>query len=141
MTITLNDIKKLCKDKNLSFRAAGLFGVSKNDSGKCDCFIETEDELYAVKFISLGGGASHVYFNNAGGGYISVKGEKGSRDYMWVKPDFEAKSGGRPTVPVLLLDSDVSAIEKAKNSATTVTSGATVFGCKVYTPSAFVKLF
>lgn len=141
MTITLSDIKKLCKEKGISFRAAGLFGVSKNDSGKCDLFIETADKFYAVKLITLGSGARYVHLNNIGGGYISVKREKTAEDFMWVMPNFDSKKSDKPTEKVLLLDSDVHVTLKEKNSATTVTSGAAAFGCKVYCPSAFVKLF
>ena len=141
MTITLSDIKKLCKEKGLSFRAAGLFGVSKNDSGRCDFFIETADKFYAVKLITLGGGARYVHLNNVGGGYVSVKGDNGTDDFMWVMPNFDAKKSEKPLEKVLLLDSDVHVTLKEKNSATTVTSGAVAFGCKVYGPSAFVKLF
>ena len=140
MTITLSDIKKLCKEKGISFRAASLFGVSKNDSGKFDCYIEGNDCVYAVKFITLFSGATHACFNNVGGGYISAKGASSAEDYMWV-PLMAAKADGKTVVPVLLLDRDVIVTARAKNSATTVTAGATVFGCKVYTPSTFVKLF
>ena len=52
---------------------------------------------------------------------------------------FAAKAAGE-TVNVILLSKDVAATEISKNAATTVTNGATVFGCKVYTPSAFAKL-
>ena len=141
MTITLNDIKKLCKDKGHSFRAASLFGVSKNDSGKCDFYIETADRFYAVKFITLGSDARYVHLNNVGGGYVSVKGEKKTDEFMWVMPDFDAKKSDKPTEKVLLLSSDVHVTLKEKNSAVTVTSGASAFGCKVYSPSAFIKLF
>lgn len=141
MTITLSDIKKLCKEKGISFRAASLFGVSKNDSGRCDFYIETADKFYAVKFITLGSGARYVHLNNVGGGYVSVKGENATDDFVWVEPDFNAKKSEKPTEKVLLLDSDVHVTLKEKNSATTVTSGASAFGCKVYCPSAFVKLF
>ena len=81
MTITLGDIKKICKEKGIAFRAGSLFGVSKNDSGKCDCFIDTADKSYAVKIISVGADARYVYFNNIGGGYISVKGVHGTEDF------------------------------------------------------------
>lgn len=138
MTITLGDIKKICKEKGIAFRAGSLFGVSKNDSGKCDCFIDTADKSYAVKIISVGADARYVYFNNIGGGYISVKGVHGTEDFMWVKPDFDKKQ--EDAEAIILLDSDVSAIEVSKNAAVTVTSGAAAFGCKVYTPSAFLKL-
>ena len=141
MTITFGDVKKLCKEKGVSFRAASLFGASKNDSGKCDCFIETEDKFYAVKFITLGKDAKTVYFNSLGGKYVSVKGDKGMADFMWVAPKFDAKASDKAREEILLLDSDVTVIEKAKNAASTVSAGAKVFGAKVYTPSAFVKLF
>ena len=140
MTITFGDLKKICKEKGVTFRAAGLFGPSKNDSGKCDCYIETEDKIYAVKFIALGNGARFVNFNNLGGGYVSVKGEDGTTDFMWVAPKASVKED-KPAETVLLLDSDVIGTYKAKNSAMTLTSGASVFGYKVYTPSGFVKLF
>lgn len=141
MTITLGDIKKLCKEKGVSFRAASLFGASKIDSGKCDLFIETADKYYAVKLMQVGDAAERVYFNSLGGGYISVKEKNSVSDYAWVKPNFDKNTSGKETVCVLLLDSDVPATLVAKNSAMVVTSGAGAFGCKVYTPSAFVKLF
>ncbi len=140
MTITFGELKKICKEKGVAFRAAGLFGASKNDSGKCDCYIETADKVYAVKFISLGNDADFVKFNNAGGGYVSVKGENGTSDFMWVAPKATVKAD-KPIDTVLLLDSDVICTYKAKNSAVTVTSGSAVFGYKVYTPSGFLKLF
>ncbi len=141
MTITFGDLKKLCKEKGIPFRGTSLFGASKNDSGKYDCFIEAEDKIYAIKFITLGCDARHVYFNNIGGGYVSVKGEKTTTDFMWAEPKNTPKNESKPTVAVLLLSSDVSATLKSKNSASTVTAGSVAFGCKVYTPSTFVKLF
>lgn len=133
----MGDIKKLCKEKNYGFRAGSLFGITKNDSGKCDFWVETADATYAVKVLSIGEDAERVYFYNVGG-YISVKGASVS-DYMWVKPNFAAKTD-KETVNLLLLDHEVGAVEISKNAATTVTNGATVFGCKVYTPSGFAKL-
>lgn len=133
MAFSVSDIKKLCKEKNYDFHGGSLFGITKNDSGKCDCTVKTPSQTYAVKVITVGADAERVYFYNVGG-YISVKG-KSVDDYMWVAPKFP-----EDTVKVLLLDEEVPSIEISKNAATTVTAGATVFGCKVYTPAAFVKL-
>ena len=137
MAFSVGDIKKLCKEKNYGFRAGSLFGITKNDSGKCDFWVETADATYAVTVITVGDDAERVYFYNVGG-YVSVKGASVS-DYMWVAPNFAAKAAGE-TVNVILLGRDVAATEISKNAATTVTNGATVFGCKVYTPAAFAKL-
>ncbi len=132
MAFSVNDIKKLCKEKNYGYRAGSLFGVTKNDSGKCDFTVETPGAIYAVKVIAVGD-AERVYFCNVGG-YISVKGKEVC-DYMWVEPKFPENA-----VRVLLLDADVPSTELSKNAATTVTVGATAFGCKVYTPSSFAAL-
>ena len=137
MAFSIGDMKKLCKEKNIGFRAGSLFGLTKNDSGKCDFFAETADTVYAVKVLTLGADAERVYFYNVGN-YISVKG-KTVTDYMWVRPNFTVKSE-KPCVPVLLLDGEVAATEISKNAATTVTNGSTVFGCKVYTPARFEAL-
>ena len=140
MAFSVGEFKKFCKENGFSVRTS-LFGVSKNDSGKCDIYVETEDTLYAVKVFALGDGAERVYFKNVGG-YITVKGSRGERDYMWVKPNFEAKkSSTKKNVGVLLLDSDVAASYLAKNSAMTVTAPAKVFDCTVHTPTSFMKLF
>lgn len=133
MAFSMSDVKKLCKEKNYGFRAGSLFGITKNDSGKCDFVVETADKSYAVKVLTVGEDAKRVYFYNVGG-YISVKGAAVT-DYMWVAPKFSDKA-----VPVLLLSEEVAATEISKNAATTVTTGATVFGCKVYTPAAFAEL-
>lgn len=140
MTFSMGEIKKLCKERGYAFRAASLFGISKNDSGKCDFFVETADTVYAVKVLTLGEGAERVYFRNVGG-YITVKGASGETDYLWNKPDFAAKaSGTKSAVGVLLFDRDAAATELSKNRVVTVTPGATAFGCRIYTPSAFEKL-
>ena len=132
MAFSVSDIKKLCKEKGYGYHAGSLFGITKNDSGKCDLIVETPAATYAVKVITVGD-AEHVYFCNVGG-YISVKGKE-TADYMWVEPKFPADA-----VRVLLLDAEIPSTELSKNAATTVTAGANVFGCKVYTPSAFVRL-
>ena len=140
MDFSIGDFKKFCKENGLTLRT-GLFGVSKNDSGRCDMYVETADTLYSVKVFTLDDGAERIYFKNVGG-YITVKHSKGESDYMWVKPNFDAKSdGNKKNVGILLLDKDVAATELAKNSAVTVTSGATVFGCVIHTPSSFMRLF
>ena len=140
MTFSMGEIKKLCKERGYAFRAASLFGISKNDSGKCDFFVETADSVYAVKVLTLGEGAERVYFQNVGG-YITVKGASGETDYLWNQPDFAAKvNGPKHVIGVLLLDREAAATELSKNRVVTVTPGATAFGCRVYTPSAFAKL-
>lgn len=140
MTFSIGEFKKFCKENGYSVRT-GLFGVSKNDSGKCDVYVETDDTVYAVKVFTVGEGAERVYFKKAGG-YVTVKSAGGESDYLWVKPDFDAKaSGGKKNVGILLLSDDVAATYLAKNSATTVTAGAKVFDTAVYTPTAFMKLF
>ena len=140
MTFSMGEIKKICKDRGYTFRAASLFGISKNDSGKCDFFVETEKIVYAVKVLALGAGAERVYFKNVGG-YITVKGASGETDWLWKEPNFTAKANdAKPTVGILLFDCDAAATELSKNRVVTVTPGATAFGCRVYTPSAFVKL-
>ncbi len=140
MSISLGSIKKLCKEKNCAFRAASLFGVGKNDSGKCDFYVETSDACYAVKVITLGEDAQRVYFFRVGG-YFTVKGTSGDTDYMWVRPDFPTEgNAGKPCVGLLLLDREVPALELAKGSVTTVTPGGRAFDCRVYTPSTFEKL-
>ena len=139
MAFSIGDFKKYCKENGFGIRT-GLFGVSKNDSGKCDMYVENEDTVYAVKVFTVGDGAERVYFRSVGG-YITVKGAFGENDYLWVEPDFGAKaSGDKKTVCVLLLSDDVAATALAKNSATTVTAGAKVFGCAVHTPTSFIKL-
>ncbi|MBQ4150457.1 MAG: hypothetical protein IJC81_01460 [Clostridia bacterium] len=140
MTFSIGDFKKFCNENGFAFRKR-LFGISKNDSGKCDMFVETDDTLYSVKVFKLGEGAERVYFKSVGG-YVTVKANGGETDYMWVRPDFEAKqSNVKKNVFVLLLESDVAASYLAKNSATTVTAGAKVFDCVVHTPTSFAKLF
>ncbi|MBQ4599020.1 MAG: hypothetical protein IJB19_03835 [Clostridia bacterium] len=140
MTFSMGEIKKLCKERGYTFRAASLFGISKNDSGKCDFFVETADTVYAVKVLTLGEDAERVYFQNVGG-YITVKGASGETDYLWNKPDFAAKASGiKPAVGILLLDRDAAATELSKNRVVTVTPGAMAFGCRVHTPSSFAKL-
>lgn len=140
MTFSMGEIKKICKERGCAFRAASLFGISKNDSGKCDFYVEAADAAYAVKVLTVGEDAERVYFKNVGG-YITVKGASGETDYLWKEPCFTAKMGGsKEPIGILLLDRDVPATELSKNCAVTVTSGAKVFGCRVYTPSAFVKL-
>lgn len=140
MAFSIGEFKKFCKGSNIALKT-GLFGVSKNDSGKCDMYVETADTAYAVKVLTLDSGANRVYFRNVGG-YITVKHSGGESDYMWVKPNFDAKAvSGKKNVGVILLDSEVPATYLAKNSATTVTAGSTVFGCTVHTPSSFMKLF
>lgn len=139
MTFSIGEFKKFCKENGFTVRT-GLFGVSKNDSGKCDMYVETADTVYAVKVFTVGDGAERVYFKKSGG-YVTVKGSFGEKDYLWVKPDFDAKANGdKKNVGVLLLSDDVAATVLAKNSATTVTAGAKVFDCTVHTPSSFVKL-
>ena len=140
MTFSMGEIKKLCKERGYTFRAASLFGISKNDSGTCDFFVETADTVYAVKVLTLGEDAERVYFQNVGG-YITVKGASGETDYLWNKPDFAAKASGiKPAVGILLLDRDAAATELSKNRVVTVTPGAMAFGCRVHTPSSFAKL-
>ena len=139
MAFSIGEFKKFCKENGIGLRT-GLFGVSKNDSGKCDMYVETEETVYAVKVFTVGDGAERVYFKNVGG-YVTVKGTFGENDYLWVKPDFDAKASGKKTVGVLLLSDDVAATELAKNRATIVTAGAKAFGCVIHTPSSFVKLF
>ena len=140
MTFSMGEFKKMCKERGISFRAASLFGISKNDSGKCDFYVELPDLTYAVKVLTLGDGAERVYFQNVGG-YITVKSAAGATDYLWKKPDFTAKADGtKPVCAVLLLDSDVPATELSKNCAVTVSAGASAFGCRVHTPASFVKL-
>ena len=140
MIFSMGEIKKICKASGYTFRAASMFGISKNDSGKCDFYVETADVTYAVKVLTLGEDAERVYFKNVGG-YITVKGASGETDYLWKAPDFTAKANdGKETVGILLLDREAAVTELSKNRVVTVTSGATAFGCRVYTPAAFVKL-
>ena len=139
MTFSIGDFKKFCKDNGYGIRT-GLFGVSKNDSGKCDVYVETDDTVYAVKVFTVGDGAERVYFKNVGG-YVTVKCADKESDFLWVKPNFDAKSSGeKKNVGVLLLSDDVAATYIAKNSATTVTAGAKAFDTVVHTPSSFIKL-
>ena len=140
MTFSMGEIKKLCKERGYTFRAASLFGISKNDSGKCDFYVETADVTYAVKVLTLGEDAERVYFKNVGG-YITVKGASGETDYLWKAPEFAAKaSGEKQTVGILLLDRAVGVTELFKNAAVTVSVGAKAFGYPVYTPAAFFAL-
>lgn len=140
MTLTMHDVKQICKEKKYAFRAASLFGISKNDSGRCDFYVETADAYFAVKVFSTGERAQRVYFKNVGG-YVTVRAEDGDTDYLWVKPDFSAKDKtAKPIRGILLLDHDVPALVLSKNRSETVTAGTDVFGCRVYTPSAFLKL-
>lgn len=131
MAVSLGEIKKMCKEKGDGFRAASLFGIGKNDSGKCDFFVTTSDAAYAVKVLTLGEDAQRVYFYRDRG-YFTVKTAAGDEDYMWVRPNFPEAEGGKPCTPVLLLDGEVPALEIGRGSATTVT-------CRVYTPAAFEK--
>ncbi|MBE6680218.1 MAG: hypothetical protein E7598_06840, partial [Ruminococcaceae bacterium] len=80
MTFSVGDFKKFCKEKGYGVRTP-LFGVSKNDSGKCDIFVETDDTLYSVKVFSVGSDAERIYFKKVGG-YVTVKGKNGETDYM-----------------------------------------------------------
>ena len=140
MTFSIGEFKKFCKGNGYGIHT-GLFGVSKNDSGKCDMYVETEDTVYAVKVFSVGDGAERIYFKNVGG-YVTVKGARGESDFLWVKPNFDAKkNSAKNNVGVLLLSEDVAATYLAKNSATTVTAGAKVFDTVVHTPTSFMKLF
>ena len=123
MAVSLGEIKKMCKEKGDGFRAASLFGIGKNDSGKCDFFVTTSDAAYAVKVLTLGEDAQRVYFYRDRG-YFTVKTAAGDEDYMWVRPNFPEAEGGKPCTPVLLLDGEVPALEIGRGSATTVTSGA-----------------
>lgn len=136
----MSEIKKICKERGYAFRAASLFGISKNDSGKCDFYIELPEITYAVKVLTLGEAAERVYFKNVGG-YITVKSAAGETDYLWKKPDFTAKADkNKPVTGILLLDSAVPATEMSKNCVVTVSAGALAFGCRVHTPDSFVKL-
>ena len=139
MAVSLGGLKKLCREKGDGFRAASLFGIGKNDSGKCDFFVTTAPAAYAVKVLTVGADAVRVYFYRDRG-YFTVKGASGETDCMWVRPNFPAQEDGKPCIPVLLLDGEVPALEIGRGSATTVTSGARVFDCRVYTPAAFEKL-
>ena len=140
MAFSLGEFKKFCKENGLAVRTS-LFGISKNDSGKCDIYVETDDTLYAVKVFAVGDDAERIYFKKVGG-YITVKGKSGETDYMWVKPNFEAKqSAVKKNVGILLLDSDIAASYLAKNSVMTVCAPANVFDCTVHTPTSFMKLF
>ena len=138
MAVSLGEIKKMCREKGGAFRAASLFGISKNDSGKYDFTVATASAAYAVKVLTLGEDAQRVYFYRDRG-YFTVKTAAGDEDYMWVRPNFPEAEGGKPCTPVLLLDGEVPALEIGRGSATTVTSGARVFDCRVYTPAAFEK--
>ena len=133
MAVSLGEIKKMCKEKGDGFRAASLFGIGKNDSGKCDFFVTTSDTAYAVKVLTLARTRSASIFT------ATAKTAAGDKDYMWVRPNFPEAEGGKPCTPVLLLDGEVPALEIGRGSATTVTSGARVFDCRVYTPAAFEK--
>ena len=140
MAFSVGEFKKFCKEKGYGIRTS-LFGVSKNDSGKCDVYVETDDTLYCVKVFSVGNDAERIYFKKVGG-YVTVKSSSGETDYMWVKPDFESKK--HPTkknVGVLLVDNDIAASYLAKNSAMVVTPASKVFECVFHTPASFMKLF
>ncbi len=140
MAFSVGEFKKFCKENGYGIRTS-LFGVSKNDSGKCDIYVETADTLYSVKVFSVGDDAERIYFKKVGG-YITVKGTCGETDYMWVKPNFEAKqSSTKKNVGILLLDRDIAASYLAKNSVMTVIAPANVFECTVHTPTSFMKLF
>lgn len=139
MAVSLGEMKKLCRERGCAFRAASLFGIGKNDSGKCDFFVTAGDRAYAVKVLSLGEGAARVYFYRDRG-YFTVTGAAGETDCMWVRPNFPATEADKPCTPVLLLDGEVPALEIGRGSATTVTAGARVFDCRVYTPASFAKL-
>ncbi|MBQ7660726.1 MAG: hypothetical protein IJS44_01555 [Clostridia bacterium] len=133
----LGDVKNVCKAKGYAFKSFGLFGVSKNDSGKIDCTVETDDTLYQIKVLSLDRAAERLYFMK-NGMYLTEKGAFGSNDYLWKMPA-AAPHAVKKTVVVLLCDRDVLAYEIGKNSVTTVTDGAKVFGCTFYTAAAFVR--
>lgn len=139
MAISLGELKKICKERGDAFRAASIFGIGKNDSGRCDFFVTTEHAAYAVKVLTLGADVVRVYFYRDRG-YFTVKRASGEEDFMWVRPQFPETEDGKPCVPVLLLDSAVPALEIARGSAVTVTPGATAFSCRVYTPLTFEKL-
>ena len=139
MAVSLGEIKKMCKEKGDGFHAASLFGISKNDSGKYDFTVTAADAVYAVKVLTVGEDAQRVYFYRDRG-YFTVTRAAGDEDFMWVRPNFPAAESGKPCTPVLLLDAPVSALEIGRGSATTVTPGARVFDCRVYTADAFAKL-
>ena len=105
MAVSLGEIKKMCREKGGAFRAASLFGISKNDSGKYDFTVATASAAYAVKVLTLGEGAARVYFYRDRG-YFTVYGAADETDYMWVAPNFPESEGGKPCTPVLLLDGD-----------------------------------
>lgn len=134
----MGELKKFCKENGFALRA-GLFGISKNDSGKCDIYIETPKHGYSVKVLTVGDDAERIYFKNVGG-YITVKGKSGESDFLWVRPSFEAKVKDKPLTEVLLLDNDIPATELSKNCAVTVPAGCKAFGCTVHTPTSFIKL-
>lgn len=139
MAISLGELKKICKERGDTFRAASIFGIGKNDSGKCDFFVTTEHAAYAVKVLTLGADALRVYFYRDRG-YFTVKRASGEEDFMWVCPQFPQTEGGKPCVPVLLLDSAVPALELARGSVVTVTPGAMALSCRMHTPTSFEKL-
>lgn len=139
MAVSLGEIKKMCKEKGDGFRASSLFGISKNDSGRYDFAVTTADAVYVVKVLTVGGDAQRVYFYRDRG-YFTVMTGSGDADFMWVRPNFPETEDGKPCTPVLLLDEQVPALEIGRGSATTVTAGARVFDCRVYTPAAFAKL-
>ncbi|MBQ9429088.1 MAG: hypothetical protein IJU41_06025 [Clostridia bacterium] len=138
MSAALGELKTVCKEKGYAFKSFGLFGVSKNDSGKIDCTVETDDTLYQIKVLSLDRASTRLYFMK-NGMYLTEKGENGASDYLWKMPS-AAPAGDKKTVTVLLSDREVAAYEIGKNSVVTVTNGAPVFGCNFYTLPAFVRL-
>lgn len=137
MSAVLGELKTICKEKGYAFKSFGLFGVSKNDSGKIDCTVETKDTLYQIKVLSLDRAAERLYFMK-NGMYLTEKGAGGSSDYLWKMPQ-TAESGAKKSVVVLLCDREVMAYEIGKNSVVTVTNGAPVFGCIFYTSAAFAR--
>ena len=98
MAVSLGEIKKMCREKGGAFRAASLFGISKNDSGKYDFTVATASAAYAVKVLTLGEGAARVYFYRDRG-YFTVYGAADETDYMWVAPNFPESEGGKPCTP------------------------------------------
>ncbi len=138
MTFSMGELKKLCKENGYAIHT-GLFGVSKNDSGKCDIYIETPEMGYSVKVFSVAEDAERVYFKRVGG-YVTVKSTSGSSDYLWVEPQMSDKAKGKKALKVLLLTEDVPATELSKNCVVTVPCGCKAFNCIVHTPTSFTAL-
>lgn len=119
MAVSLGEIKKMCKEKGDGFRAASLFGIGKNDSGKCDFFVTTSDAAYAVKVLTLGEDAQRVYFYRDRE-YFTVKTAAGDEDYMWVRPNFPEAEGGKPCASLVACASAATlcfAVHAASDSA------------------------